>query len=213
MRLAYKRYSGARGFTPDDFRETAAEVAGVDLKEWFRKALASTEELDYAEALDWFGLRFAKSDGQQPAAAWRLEIREDAAEAQQKRVRAWLGQSGATNIARTRDKPFIQDFVRAVISEPPPSLGVDPFYKKYTDALGIAILSSDKVPDAALLVARDIVIHMLAKRPDLRQEMINKKMRVGVMAQSELTTDIPEHRDRMKPALNDARLTPGERAN
>jgi hypothetical protein len=119
----------------------------------------------------------------------------------------------ATNIARTQDKPFVQDYVRSVISQPLPSLGIDPFYKKYTDALGIAILSSDKVPDAALLVARDIVIHMLAKRPDLRQEMINKKMRVGVMAQSEMTTDIPEHRDRKKPARDDPRLTPGERTN
>jgi hypothetical protein len=112
-----------------------------------------------------------------------------------------------------KEKPLIQDYVRAVISAPPESLVVNPFYKKYTDALGIAILSSEKVPDAALLVARDIVIHMLAKRPDLRQEMIKKKMRVGVMAQSESTTDIPEHRDRKKPGRDDPRLTTGEKAN
>jgi predicted metalloprotease with PDZ domain len=59
MRLAYKRYSGERGFTADQFRATTEEVAGVDLKEWFHRALASTEELHYAEALDWYGLRFA----------------------------------------------------------------------------------------------------------------------------------------------------------
>ena len=29
---------------------------------WFRKALETTEELDYAETLDWFGLRFAKDE-------------------------------------------------------------------------------------------------------------------------------------------------------
>jgi len=114
---------------------------------------------------------------------------------------------------QTQEKPLIQDYVRAAISAPPPALGFDPFYKKYTDALGIAIVSSEKAPDAALLVARDIVIHMLAKRPDLRQEMIKKRMRVGVMAQSESTTDIPEHRDRKKPARDDPRLTPAERAN
>src|SRR6266567_4279750 len=79
-----------------------------------------------------------------------------------------------------KEKPLIQDYVRAAISAPPESLAVDRFYKKYTDALGIAILSSERVPDAALLVARDIVIHMLAKRPDLRAEMLKKKMRVGV---------------------------------
>src|SRR5262249_29054406 len=93
----------------------------------------------------------------------------------------------------------------------PAELGFDPFYKKYTDALGIAILSSEKVPDAALLVARDIVIHMLAKRADLRQEMVSENMHVGVMAVSESTTDIPEHRDRKKPPSGDPRLTPGEK--
>ena len=39
----------------------------------------------------------------------------------------------------------------------PESLGVSPFYKKYADALGIPVVASEKVPDAALLVARDIV--------------------------------------------------------
>jgi hypothetical protein len=113
----------------------------------------------------------------------------------------------------TQEKPLIQDYIRANIGTPPQALGVDPFYKKYADALGIAILSSEKVPDAALLVARDIVIHMLAKRPDLRAEMVKKKMRVGVMAQSESTTDIPEHRNLKKPTRDDPRLTPQERDN
>src|SRR5206468_3634967 len=57
MRLAYSRYAGARGFTADEFRATAEEVSGVDLKEWFRKYVSSTDELDYTEALEWFGLR------------------------------------------------------------------------------------------------------------------------------------------------------------
>ncbi|HZM88917.1 MAG TPA: glycoside hydrolase [Blastocatellia bacterium] len=118
-----------------------------------------------------------------------------------------------TQDEKAQKKPFVEDYVRAVTSAPPATLGVDPFYKKFTDALGIAILSSEKVPDAALLVARDIAIHMLAKRPDLRAEMLKKKMRVGVMAQSESTTDIPEHRNNKKPSRDDPRLTPGERAN
>jgi hypothetical protein len=112
-----------------------------------------------------------------------------------------------------REKPLIEDYLRANISAPPQTLGVDAFYKKYSDALGIAILSSEKVADAALLVARDIVIHMLAKRPDLRAEMVKAKMRVGVMAQSESTTDIPEHRNLKKPGRDDPRLTPQEREN
>jgi len=63
-------------------------------KKWLRKALASTEELDYAEALDWFGLRFAKSDSQQGASAWKLEGQKDATEAQNSHLRGLIGQAG-----------------------------------------------------------------------------------------------------------------------
>lgn len=64
-------------------------MAGADLEGWFRKALASTEELDYREALDWFGLRFAPSDD--PKTAWTLEVREDATADQKAHFRAWIG--------------------------------------------------------------------------------------------------------------------------
>jgi predicted metalloprotease with PDZ domain len=56
MRLAFERYSGAKGFTPEDFRKTASAVAGADLSTWFTRALETTEEIDYASALDWYGL-------------------------------------------------------------------------------------------------------------------------------------------------------------
>jgi predicted metalloprotease with PDZ domain len=84
MRLAYQRYGGERGFTPEEFRATAEEVAGVELAEWFNVALASTQELDYSEALRWFGLRFAE-DG-----SWTLEVLADASEAQRENLRALL---------------------------------------------------------------------------------------------------------------------------
>jgi predicted metalloprotease with PDZ domain len=92
MRLAYRRYSGEKGFTPEQFRETAEEVAGADLKGWFRKAVASTEQLDYQEALDWYGLRFVPADD--PAKAWSLEIRDDAIEDQKRHLQAWVGGGG-----------------------------------------------------------------------------------------------------------------------
>jgi predicted metalloprotease with PDZ domain len=62
MRVAYGRYSVERGYTPSEFRASASEVAGIDLKDWFVKALETTDELDYSEALDWFGLRFRKKE-------------------------------------------------------------------------------------------------------------------------------------------------------
>ena len=90
MRLAYQRYSGARGYTPDQFRQTAEEVAGVDLAEFFRTALQTTEELDYTEALDWFGLRFDPPSESGEPPSWRLEPRKDATEAQREHLRLWL---------------------------------------------------------------------------------------------------------------------------
>jgi hypothetical protein len=111
-----------------------------------------------------------------------------------------------------RPDALITDYADATITLPPDSLGLDAeFYKKYTNAGGIPIISSARVPDAALLVARDIVNHMLLKRPDIRQYMAENGQRVGVMAIDEMTTDIPEQRDWKKPAYDDRRLTDGER--
>ena len=37
-------------------------MAGVDLGAWLHRAVDTVEELDYQEALDWYGLRFAADD-------------------------------------------------------------------------------------------------------------------------------------------------------
>ncbi len=58
MRLAYSRYSEDKGYTPEQFKATAEEVAGTSLREFFHRAVESTQDLDYTEALDWYGLRF-----------------------------------------------------------------------------------------------------------------------------------------------------------
>jgi hypothetical protein len=83
-----------------------------------------------------------------------------------------------------------------LITTPPISLGLDSFYKKYIDALGIPIVSSNKVPDAALYQAKKIIEKMLEKIPVAVLEKIKQnKIRVAIMATTELTTDIPEHSD------------------
>lgn len=111
-------------------------------------------------------------------------------------------------------KPLVEDYARFSVGPLPESLPYDrTFYRKYVDAHGIPVIGSDKVPDAALLMARDIVIYMLAGRPDIRKGMIARGYRVGIMAQTEMTTDIPEQRDRKKPAKGDPRLTRTEREN
>ena len=58
MRLAYERYSGRSGFTPEEFRRVLAEAAGTDLEGWLKETLETAAELDYREMLEWFGLRW-----------------------------------------------------------------------------------------------------------------------------------------------------------
>jgi predicted metalloprotease with PDZ domain len=62
MRLMYQRFSGARGYTPENLRATAAEIVGEahapELRRWFNEALETTNELGYSEAVEWYGLQF-----------------------------------------------------------------------------------------------------------------------------------------------------------
>ena len=75
MQWAMQRYSGEKGYTPDQFYAVMSEAAGADLKGWFAKTAESTDELDYTEALDYYGLRFRPVD---PAQRPRLHRRRHA---------------------------------------------------------------------------------------------------------------------------------------
>ena len=61
MQQMYVRFSGERGFTPEDLRAVVALVAGPahakEIRGWLERALETTAELDYTEAAEWFGLR------------------------------------------------------------------------------------------------------------------------------------------------------------
>jgi hypothetical protein len=77
-----------------------------------------------------------------------------------------------------------------------PPEGVHPFYKKYINADGIIIVSSDKVPNAALIVSRKTVLHLLSKCPDIHEEMLKHNPRISIMAHSETASDLPEFEPR-----------------
>jgi len=62
MQLAYQRHSGAKGYTLEEFYQAMSDAAGTNLRAFFATAAESTEELNYKEALDWFGLRFRPVD-------------------------------------------------------------------------------------------------------------------------------------------------------
>jgi predicted metalloprotease with PDZ domain len=70
MQAAYRRFSGERGYTSADFRAIANQVAGTDLADFFHRALDTTEELDYREMLDWYGLRFGPPEVDTLPKAW-----------------------------------------------------------------------------------------------------------------------------------------------
>jgi hypothetical protein len=107
----------------------------------------------------------------------------DSARAERARLRAETG----------RPVELISDYAAAVVGPVPEALGLDPFYQKYVDANGIPVVSSERGPDAALLVVRDIITTMLLARPDLRASMVERGWRTGVIAETEMTMDIPEY--------------------
>jgi predicted metalloprotease with PDZ domain len=93
MRAAYRRYGGERGFRPSEFEAVASGIAGADLSAWFDRALRSTQELDYAEVLDWYGLRFAEPGSTDLTRAWQLDVRPDVSAAQRRHLASWLAPS------------------------------------------------------------------------------------------------------------------------
>lgn len=77
---------------------------------------------------------------------------------------------------------------------------LDPFYQKHVAVMGLPVVGSVNVSDAAILEAAWIVEKMLAHRPDILDAMAENNTRLAVMAWSEFTTDVPEHRD-LKPRI------------
>ncbi|MGH9361275.1 MAG: M61 family metallopeptidase [Thermoanaerobaculia bacterium] len=58
MRRAYARWSGPQGYRHEEFLALVSEVAAGPQDAWLRRALETTAELGYHEALTWYGLRF-----------------------------------------------------------------------------------------------------------------------------------------------------------
>ena len=73
MRAAYQKFSGPKGYTPEEFRAVVEQVAGTGLNAFWDTAVESTSELDYTETLDTFGLRFKPAPppaADRPAKPW-----------------------------------------------------------------------------------------------------------------------------------------------
>ena len=64
-----------------------SDAAGVDVEPLLHRLIATTDEIDYREMLEWFGLRF------DPAKEWTLEIDPDATSEQQTHFAAFMARS------------------------------------------------------------------------------------------------------------------------
>lgn len=58
MRAAYRDYSGAKGYTEEQFRSLVERVSGLSLTTFWEMAVDGTGELDYTDAFGALGLRF-----------------------------------------------------------------------------------------------------------------------------------------------------------
>lgn len=73
---------------------------------------------------------------------------------------------------------------------------LDGFYQKYCDVEGIPLLSSSVVRDAAFFAAHERAIAMSSNlEPAAKQAIIDLNTRIAIIAQSEVTTGIPEYSD------------------
>ena len=79
------------------------------------------------------------------------------------------------------------------VSTVPDSLGLAPFYKKYLNAEGLPVVSSNKVCDEALERTRTVILQMLSKRPDVKDYMVSKGCRVMIIGATEEVCDLPEY--------------------
>ena len=90
----------------------------------------------------------------------------------------------------------VLEIPECVVTTPPDSLNLDPFYKKYVNVNGIALISSWRVPDSAFVAAHRTLYAMTSMLPkNVLDSMVNRGTRVAIMARYEGTTDIPEHHD------------------
>lgn len=86
------------------------------------------------------------------------------------------------------------DVPECIVSTPPDSLHLDPFYKKYVDVNGIPLISSWRVPDSAFVAAHRTLYAMTKMLPEaVLDSMVHRGTRVAIMARYEGTTDLPEH--------------------
>jgi len=82
--------------------------------------------------------------------------------------------------------------IQAFRFDPGANHGAPAFYTQSTSAEGFPIVASAQVNPYALAEAKYLVTLMLARRPDVREAMIQSGARLCILGANEYTTDLPE---------------------
>ena len=80
------------------------------------------------------------------------------------------------------------------------------FYKKFIDVNGMPVVAADEVADTALQRTYEIVMHMLAGRPDVTAALVSNRMYLIIIGKDQVYTDMPEYRNHPNPAYQNERV-------
>ena len=104
MRNLYERHANKDGYTNSEVIQVASEITGSDMKGWLERAVGSTSELDYTEALDWLGLGFqaSKADEKPEDAKEPEKAKAAASKVAEKTPEIWTGVTLDAKMLATR---------------------------------------------------------------------------------------------------------------
>lgn len=77
----------------------------------------------------------------------------------------------------------------------PRSLGLSSYYEKLCLVQGVPVVASAAVADPALVAAARVVAGMLRHRPDLIEELVARRFRLGIIGVGQRAIELPEYRD------------------
>ena len=89
------------------------------------------------------------------------------------------------------------------VSTPPTQLGANPFYTKFTYARELVVLGRN-VRDDALLKANDTIRRVFAYRHDVLKTLIDRGVRLVILAPDERVSELPEYRKLKDHSVIDA---------
>jgi hypothetical protein len=104
--------------------------------------------------------------------------------------------SGAGDADATSDTGAIDPGTCAVAPLPDAvrsSYRMGAIYKRYADANGVPVIASEKPSDEAIRRACLLVLDYSSVRTDVREALLNRKVRFIMMAKSEKTVNFPEY--------------------